>query len=132
MPLSRAVQQMAVSAAVFDSRFYPLTVRELDDLGIEISVLSSLQRVTDVAEIEIGKHGLLIVQGGRRGLLLPQVASERGWDRETFLEALCAKADLSPGSWRRGAVLQAFTAEIFNAHYGRRASAPAPAASTRA
>ena len=127
--LAETVREMAVEAASRDPRFRPVTKGELKEIKVEISVLSPLQIVTDFAEIEIGKHGLLIAQGGRRGLLLPQVASERGWDRETFLEALCDKANLPPGSWRRGATLQSFTAEIFNAHYGTRthASAPAPA-----
>lgn len=128
MPLYRVVQQMAVSAAVFDPRFSPLTQGELDDLEIEISVLSPLQPMTDVAQIEIGKHGLAIAQSGRRGLLLPQVAGERDWDRETFLEAVCEKADLPSGSWRRGAMLQTFTADIFCAHYGSRAPARAAGA----
>jgi uncharacterized protein len=114
-PLYRVVQQMAISAAVNDPRFYPLTSDELDGLEVEISVLSPMERVTDVAQIEVGKHGLMIEQRGRRGLLLPQVATERNWDRDTFLDALCDKANLPPGSWRRGAILQSFTALVFSA-----------------
>ena len=117
MPLYQVVQQMAVSAAQYDMRFMPITLDEMDDIEIEISVLSPLERISSVEQIEIGKHGLLITKGGRRGLLLPQVASERGWNRETFLEALCDKAGLSPGSWKHGAALQTFTALIFEKHF---------------
>jgi uncharacterized protein len=121
MPLYQVVQQMAVSAAVYDMRFAPITLAEMDDIEIEISVLSPLERVTNVEEIEIGKHGLLITRGGHRGLLLPQVASERGWNRETFLEALCDKADLPPGSWKHNATLQRFTALIFDKQFKTKA-----------
>jgi AmmeMemoRadiSam system protein A len=117
MPLYQVVQQMAVSSAEYDMRFAPITLGEMSDIEVEISVLSPLERVENVAEIEIGKHGLLITKGGRRGLLLPQVASERGWGRETFLEALCDKAGLPPGSWKHGATLQRFSALIFEKHF---------------
>ena len=108
---------MAVSSAEYDMRFAPITLGEMSDIEVEISVLSPLERVDNVAEIEIGKHGLLITKGGRRGLLLPQVASERGWGRETFLEALCDKAGLPPGSWKHGATLQRFSALIFEKRF---------------
>ncbi len=117
MPLYQVVQQMAISSAEYDMRFMPLMLDEMDDIEIEISVLSPLERIDDVSQIEIGKHGLLISKGGRRGLLLPQVASERGWGRETFLEALCDKAGLPPGSWKHGATLQVFSALVFEKHF---------------
>lgn len=117
LPLYLVVQQMAVSAAEYDMRFMPITLAEMDDIEIEISVLSPLERISSMEQIVIGKHGLLITQGGHRGLLLPQVASERGWSRETFLEAVCDKAGLSPGSWKHGASLQTFTALIFEKHF---------------
>jgi AmmeMemoRadiSam system protein A len=117
LPLYQVVQQMAISAAEYDMRFLPVTLNEMDDIEIEISVLSPLERVQDVQEIEIGKHGLLITKSGHRGLLLPQVATERGWSRETFLEALCDKADLPPGSWKHGATLQRFSALIFEKRF---------------
>ncbi|HEY3341973.1 MAG TPA: AmmeMemoRadiSam system protein A [Anaerolineae bacterium] len=117
MPLYQVVQQMAVSAAEYDMRFAPITLADMDDIEIEISVLSPLERVDNVEQIEIGQHGLLITKGGHRGLLLPQVASERGWSREVFLEALCDKADLPPGSWKHDATLQRFTALIFEKRF---------------
>ncbi len=120
LPLYQVVQQMAISAAEYDMRFQPITLGEMDDIEIEISVLSPLERVDKVEEIEIGKHGLLITKGGHRGLLLPQVATERGWGRETFLEALCDKANLPPGSWKHGATLQRFSAFIFEKHFKAR------------
>ncbi|MDH4179868.1 MAG: AMMECR1 family protein, partial [Armatimonadota bacterium] len=80
---------------------------------IQISILSPPSRVTDVADIEVGVHGLIIEQGGRRGLLLPQVPVEWGWDRDEFLDQTCVKAGLPPGAWGRGADIYAFTAEVF-------------------
>ncbi|MCL4507162.1 MAG: AmmeMemoRadiSam system protein A [Chloroflexi bacterium] len=123
MPLWQVVQQMAISAAENDPRFYPMTPDELDDLEIEISVLSPLQHISSIDEIEVGKHGLMITKGFHRGLLLPQVPTEYGWDRDTFLEALCEKAGLPPGSWRHGATLETFTALVFGKHFGSRAHA---------
>jgi MEMO1 family protein len=112
-PLYRAVQEMAIAAATSDPRFPPLDPAELKDLDIEISVLSPMRRVNDVTQIEIGVHGLLISRGGRRGLLLPQVAPEQGWNREKFLEGVCWKAGLPRRSWREGALLYSFTALVF-------------------
>jgi uncharacterized protein len=123
MPIWQVVQQMAISAAEEDPRFFPLTQRELDDLEVEISVLSPLKHIDDVEQIEVGKHGLLISKGWARGLLLPQVPGEYGWDRNAFLEAVCKKAGLPGGSWRHGASLQTFTALVFGKHFGK----PAPA-----
>jgi len=113
-PLYRTVQECAISAATRDYRFQPMhNAAELDDLVIEISVLSPFQRVQDPNEIEVGKHGLLIRQGYNSGLLLPQVAGERGWSREEFLRAVCMKAGLPSDAWRR-AELHKFTAEVFS------------------
>ncbi len=113
-PLYRTVQECAISAATRDYRFQPVrNVAELDDLVIEISALSPFHRVHDVNEIEVGKHGLLIREGYNSGLLLPQVASERGWSREEFLRAVCMKAGLPADAWRR-AELFTFTAEVFS------------------
>jgi uncharacterized protein len=113
-PVLLVVQQMAVSAAQNDPRFDPIGPNELDDLEVEISVLSPLRRISSIDEIVAGKHGLMITKGFYRGLLLPQVASERGWDRDTFLEATCEKAGLSPGAWRKGALIEIFTALVFS------------------
>jgi len=113
-PLYITIQQAAVSAAMQDPRFPPLTTEELDEVSIEISVLSPLRRITDVQEIEVGTHGLFIVAEGRRGLLLPQVATEEGWSRDEFLDAVCRKAGLPEDAWRSGGTaLYTFTAIVF-------------------
>jgi AmmeMemoRadiSam system protein B/AmmeMemoRadiSam system protein A len=113
-PLREAVAEMAVQAAFHDPRFPPVTADELADIDIEISVLSPLEVVTDVSRIETGRDGLVVQEGTRSGLLLPQVATEQGWDRETFLDHTCLKAGLPAGSWRRkGVVIMSFTAEVF-------------------
>ena len=112
MPLCRAVQQMAVAAAVNDPRFPPVEEEELGDIEAEINILSPLAPVASADEIEVGKHGLMITKGIYRGLLLPEVAVERKWDRYEFLEAVCWKAGLPPGAWREGATLQTFTSVI--------------------
>lgn len=101
-PLYRMVQLCAVSAATRDIRFTPVDPTELPDLRIEISVLSPFRLVESPEEIQIGRDGLLLRHRQHTGLLLPQVATDRGWDRETFLEALCHKADLPKGSWQYG------------------------------
>lgn len=113
-PVWQVVQQMAVAAAENDPRFEPLSPAELNDLEVEISVLSPLRTINHVDEIEVGKHGLLITKGFHRGLLLPQVATERGWDRATFLDATCEKAGLPAGTWRRGATIEIFSALVFS------------------
>jgi AmmeMemoRadiSam system protein B/AmmeMemoRadiSam system protein A len=112
-PLYQVVQHMAVAAATEDPRFPPLTVDELTDVTVEISVLSPFRRVTDVSEIQVGTHGLTIFQENRQGLLLPQVPVEQGWDREEFLENLCLKAGLPPDCWTGRPTLYAFTAVVF-------------------
>jgi AmmeMemoRadiSam system protein B/AmmeMemoRadiSam system protein A len=113
-PLYLTVQQTAVSAATQDPRFPSLSEEELGEITIEISVLSPLRRVTDVEEIKVGTHGLLIVAEGRSGLLLPQVATDEGWSRDEFLDAVCRKAGLPDDTWRSGgAALYTFTAIVF-------------------
>ncbi|MGZ4823388.1 MAG: AmmeMemoRadiSam system protein A [Terriglobales bacterium] len=111
-PLYRAVTEAAVAAAFHDLRFPPVTPEEATLLKIEISVLSPLQPIA-CEEIEIGRHGLVVTYGTRRGLLLPQVPVEHGWDRRIFLEQTCLKAGAPPDAWLRGAVIEAFTAEVF-------------------
>ncbi len=113
MPLYQVVQEMAVSAATSDPRFPPLTAEELDELSIEISILSPLHRVTDIEQIEVGRHGLMILQGGQQGVLLPQVPVEQGWNREEFLENLCLKAGQPDDCWTDRPTLYAFTALVF-------------------
>ncbi len=112
-PLYLAVEQLAVAAATRDPRFDPLRAEELPETRIEISVLSPLVDGKP-DDIEIGKHGLVITRGVRRGLLLPQVAVEHELDRERFLDETCAKAGLPPGAWKEpGTSLQLFTADVF-------------------
>ena len=97
--LGETVQEMAVAAAFHDPRFPSLKPDEVRDLTFEISVLSPLKRIGDINEIEVGKHGLYIVRGYKSGLLLPQVAVEYEWDRETFLKETCCKAGLPMQAW---------------------------------
>jgi AmmeMemoRadiSam system protein B/AmmeMemoRadiSam system protein A len=111
MPLYQSVIKNAIAACSVDPRFPPMNKEELKDMEIEVSVLSPLIPVKDVKDIRVGKHGLLIRKGQQSGLLLPQVPTEFGWDRETFLDQLCAKAGLPKGSWK-DAELYSFTAEI--------------------
>ncbi len=113
-PMVDVVQSMAVSAATNDPRFAPVTAVELPDIRIEISVLSPLFLIHNIEEIEVGKHGLVIETARRRGLLLPDVPTRRGWSRKEFLEALCYKAALPGGCWQqRGAKLYGFTTVTF-------------------
>jgi AmmeMemoRadiSam system protein A len=112
-PLGEVVAHMATAAALEDGRFPPVTPEELDALHIEISALGPLRRVKP-QEIEVGVHGLLVRQQGLSGLLLPQVATDHNWDRETFLDFTCRKARLPAGSWRDAACeIYAFTATVF-------------------
>lgn len=109
-----SVANMARAAALEDYRFPQVTPDEVPHLTISISLLAPARRVTDVNDIEVGVHGLIIEQGTRRGLLLPQVAVEWGWDREEFLDHTCRKAGLPKGSWKGGECkLCSFTAEVF-------------------
>ena len=111
-PLWQAVAETARAAAFEDSRFWPVTAMEAPALKISLSVLSPLFPI-EAAQVEIGRHGLVISEGLRRGLLLPQVPVEHGWDRETFLEETCRKAGLPKDAWRRSATIEAFEAEVF-------------------
>jgi AmmeMemoRadiSam system protein A len=108
----RAVAETARAAACNDNRFSPVTLEEAADLKIELSILSPPKPIRP-EEIEVGRHGLLISWQGRRGLLLPQVAVERDWDRVTFLEQTCRKAGLPLNAWQQGASIEAFSGEIF-------------------
>ncbi|MCD6289452.1 MAG: AmmeMemoRadiSam system protein B [Anaerolineae bacterium] len=112
-PLYRVVQEMAIAAGTQDPRFRSLKREELNQTTIEISVLSPFHRVTDTNQIRVGVDGLMIVKGKQRGLLLPQVPVEQGWDRHAFLEGLCEKAFLPEDCWQKDATLYAFTAIVF-------------------
>lgn len=109
-----SVQEMALSAAFRDPRFPPLRADELPVIRLEISILSPMIPVEDIADITIGRDGLYLEHPYSSGLLLPQVATEWGWDRDTFLAQLCRKASLPNKSWMdKDARLYRFCAEIF-------------------
>ena len=112
-PLAEVVARCAADAATRDPRFPPLPLSSLSDVSLEISVLTPFRRVDDPAETEVGRHGVMIEQGPHRALLLPQVAGEWGWDRETFLSQTCVKAGLPADAWRTGAAVYTFEAQIF-------------------
>jgi len=112
-PLYLLVQEMAVSAATRDPRFYPMKPEDLDDFDLEISVLSPLKKITSVDTIVVGKHGIYIVKNHSRGVLLPQVAMEYGWDRDTFLRHTCIKAGLPEDAWQKDCDIYTFTALVF-------------------
>ncbi len=113
-PLADVVARSAISAALFDSRFAPIRAEEVAALEIEISVLTAPERILPEA-IVAGQHGLMVVRGSCKGLLLPQVATERKWSGRRLLEETCVKAGLPRDAWRDpGAEILGFTAEIFS------------------
>ncbi len=113
-PLYRAVSQCAISAAFRDPRFYPVSTDEWPDLELEISVMGPIERVGSFEEIKVGRDGLIVSRGTFAGLLLPQVAAEYGWDRDTFLSQTCVKAGLPPSAWRLpDTKIERFPAEVF-------------------
>lgn len=115
LPLYQAVSTSAVNAAFGDPRFYPLTTVEWPEIELEISVMGPIERVSDLSDIQVGRDGLIITRGRYAGLLLPQVASERGWDRDTFLRQTCVKAGLPPDAWRsEDCRIEKFSAEVFS------------------
>ena len=112
-PLAETVARAAVAAALEDDRFAPVTATELPSLSIDLSLLEAPHPIL-AEQVEVGRHGLIVSCGGHRGLLLPQVPVEHGWDRTTFLEHTCLKAGLPRDAWRRpDAELMGFTAEVF-------------------
>jgi len=113
-PLYETIIEVAVSAATQDFRFPPVTLEELDKIRIEISVLSLPKPLKDIREIEIGKHGIVISKGLNKGLLLPQVPVEWGWDVETFFGHGCLKAGLEEDEWKKGARIEIFEAQVFS------------------
>lgn len=113
-PLWETVREMALSAALNDPRFPPVSLKELEELTIEISVLSPLKKITDISEIVVGKHGIVLRRGFYSGLLLPQVATDYGWTREEFLEHTCLKAGLPPNAWAdQQTQISIFSADVF-------------------
>lgn len=115
------VLDAAKSAAVNDPRFYPLSKEELKMIEIEISVLSPPFKMNNYDEIEIGKHGLILEEAGKRGLLLPQVPVEHNMNREEYLNAICRKAGLPTGLWKTKILnMKLFTATVFSEKKGRK------------
>lgn len=114
-PIPDTVKEMAEASAFRDPRFPSLTPREYQNIDIEISILSPVERVEDINDIVVGRDGLIISKGFSRGLLLPQVPVEQGWDRDTFLSHTCMKAGLHPDSWKGdGVVIEKFSAQVFS------------------
>jgi AmmeMemoRadiSam system protein A len=113
-PLHELVGDVALQSALEDPRFRPVTLEELKDLEIEISVLTPMVPVPNAGHIVVGRDGVLIRKGGRSAVFLPQVAPEQGWGRDDMLEHLCRKAGLLPGSWKEGAQLFTFQAIVFS------------------
>ncbi len=113
LSLVRTVSECAITAAVGDPRFLPMTIDELIEVDIEVSILSPMERIDTIDAIEVGRDGLLIIKHSARGLLLPQVGAERGWSREKFLAETRRKAGLGPGDWKDGATIFRFTAHVF-------------------
>jgi len=114
LPLAQTVVQAAILAATEDTRFPVVTAGELPNLEFEVSVLTPVREVANPRTVEVGRHGLVISRDGLRGLLLPQVATENRWDRETFLAQGCLKAGLPPDAWRKGATVAVFEAIVFH------------------
>ena len=112
-PLGRVVAHCAAAAAREDPRFHPLRVVDLGALAIEISVLSPAVPCTGPDDLVIGRHGVMVEERGRRGLLLPQVAAARNWAPATFLDQVCLKAGLKADAWRNGALIHFFEADVF-------------------
>lgn len=114
LPLFREVAEMAVASASKDPRFYPLREDDLQDFSLEISVLSPLRKIEQIDDVEVGKHGVYLEKGYYRGVLLPQVATEYGWDRDTFLRQTCLKAGLPTEAWKADdAEIYIFSAQVF-------------------
>ncbi len=113
-PLFKSIQELAEFAAFFDPRFEPLDEAELSEIVIEISVLSPLRKINSIKKIKVRRHGLFIRLGSAQGLLLPQVAVKHNWDRETFLQHVCLKADLPREAWQDPkAEIMTFEAQVF-------------------
>lgn len=113
-PLFRAVASSAFNAAFRDPRFYPVRKDEMSTIEVEISVMGPIEAVKAIDEIEVGRDGLIVSRGRYAGLLLPQVATDYGWDRQTFLSQTCIKAGLEPGAWRSEQTrIEKFSAEVF-------------------
>jgi len=112
-PLADTIVQLAAAVSDSDPRFDSVSALELDGIDLEISVLTPEHEIHSIADIEVGRHGLIVERGSRRGLLLPQVAVEHGWDALTFVSHTCLKAALPADAWRNGARMLVFEAQVF-------------------
>jgi len=113
-PLVETIQEMAVASSTGDPRFHPVRPEELSEIDIEISVLSPMREIKDINEIQVGTHGILMSRGMFHGVLLPQVATEYGWDRTTFLQHTCIKAGLPENAWQDPQTrIEIFSAQVF-------------------
>ncbi len=113
-PLWETIRDAAISAATQDYRFQTLTVEELPNTKVEISVLTLPEPVKDVKEIKVGQHGIIVSKGPCKGLLLPQVPLEWGWNLETYLSHGCLKAGLAEDEWKKGVDIEIFSAQVFS------------------
>ncbi len=112
-PLYQEIAEMATASCSKDPRFHPMEEAELENFSLEISVLSPLEKIEDCEQIEVGKHGIYIEKNFSRGVLLPQVATDYGWDRQTFLQQTCLKAGLPTNAWQESdAEIYIFSAQI--------------------
>ncbi|MCM8764064.1 MAG: AmmeMemoRadiSam system protein B [Candidatus Omnitrophica bacterium] len=116
--LAYAVREMAIESATSDPRFPPVSLKELKEIEIEISILTVPVKVSSADEIVLGRDGVIVKKGFRQGVFLPQVADETGWTKEQFLSALCShKAGLEPDAWKNpDTELYIFQAEVFSEH----------------
>jgi len=120
LPLAEAIQQAARAAALEDPRFSPVKAGELPEMELEVTILTVPRMLTCEPEdrpgaIAVGKHGIIIKARGGSGLLLPQVATEWGWDAKTFLDHTCQKAGLPAGCWKRKETeVHVFEGQIFH------------------
>jgi AmmeMemoRadiSam system protein A len=113
-PLAELVGAVALESAFEDPRFNPVTLRELPDLEVEISVLTPMQRVAGAGDIVVGRDGVLLQKGGRSAVFLPQVATEQGWTRDEMLDHLSMKAGLPADAWRDNTAFSTFQAIVFS------------------
>lgn len=113
-PLYQTIQEVAEAAAFQDPRFPPLTEAELPETTLEISVLTPMRKISNIKKIKVKRHGLFIRLGNYQGLLLPQVAVNNNWNRQTFLEHTCLKAGLPKEAWKNPeAEIMIFGAQVF-------------------
>ncbi len=114
LPLYKTVIENTINAALKDPRFPQVEKEEVEKLHIEISAMTPIKELKNIEDIEVGKHGLIVEKGFFKGLLLPQVATEYGWDKYTFLSHTCLKAGLPPDEWKKpGIKIFVFSAEVF-------------------